>query len=819
MISKSWIGTLLGLEDLESVESIEASFVAPWAREEPIWVLLGCAALVAISLVFYLFFQGRRRRLGLFLAGLRATSLCLLLLILAEPVLLLTSIHRPRPLLWLLFDGTESMNLRDELPARDREEIERTLELEPRPGASGSPAEAPSRREQVTALLEREDAAWLRELGQKFRVRPFRLSRADGVQALSWPSDPAAVIDPDFSESPAFETFLEELDSAGEVTALGSAFRDLARRQGRDRLGAVVVVSDFDQNTGPPALESARELGVPVHTIGVGPESAVDLQVALQAPLVMKKSERSTLVATVRQQGLSGQSVEVRLSVRDLEAGEAAGVEHVETRTVELGAEPGNVEFSYTPTRTGRFAFVAEVDRQEGEILDQNNLREREVRIRDDFLRLLFVEYEPTWEWRFIKEVFHRDKLVGTRGFRTFLRSADPRVREANPLFLPTLNLRRSKFFESDVIFIGDLPATALGERFCDMVREWVSQFGGGLVILSGPRHGPGQLVGTPLEEMLPVVLEPHARRFDGRPFEMRLSAESRQIDFMQLGASPAENEKAWKNLGPLDWYQPVVRPHPLATVLAEHPEHTCVDGETPQPLIAMRRYGKGEVVYLGFNETWRLRRKYGELYYRQFWGQMIHRLGLSHSLGVEKRFVVRSDRPVYRPDDPVTITVEAHDRDFTPLRLESTGLTALEGVLHLPRGGDRDEVPVRLSPLSDGVFEARATVWLRGEHRISVNDPVTGEVVEATFQVVDRSLEHRRATRNVALQEEIALETGGRSTGLVEAIDLPSRIEAPRTLETRVAIVPLWNTWLFFILVVVALLVEWLTRKLVHLP
>jgi len=50
-------------------------------------------------------------------------------------------------------------------------------------------------------------------------------------------------------------------------------------------------------------------------------------------------------------------------------------------------------------------------------------------------------------------------------------------------------------------------------------------------------------------------------------------------------------------------------------------------------------------VIYLGFNETWRLRRKYGELYYRQFWGQMIHRLGLSHALGSQKdftRFTIR---------------------------------------------------------------------------------------------------------------------------------------------------------------------------------
>src|SRR5690606_9976155 len=125
-------------------------------------------------------------------------------------------------------------------------------------------------------------------------------------------------------------------------------------------------------------------------------------------------------------------------------------------------------------------------------------------------------------------------------------------------------------------------------------------------------------------------------------------------------------------NLGRLPWYQPVARLHPLGTALAVHPTATTVDLKTRQPLIAVRRYGKGEVVYVGFNETWRLRRKYGERYYRQFWGQMIHRLGLSHALGSQKRFIVRTDRQQYQADDKVVLTVEAYDANFEPLNEET---------------------------------------------------------------------------------------------------------------------------------------------------
>jgi len=92
-------------------------------------------------------------------------------------------------------------------------------------------------------------------------------------------------------------------------------------------------------------------------------------------------------------------------------------------------------------------------------------------------------------------------------------------------------------------------------------------------------------------------------------------------------------------------------------------------------------------VIYLGFNESWRLRRKYGELYYRQFWGQMIHRLGLSHALGSQKRFVVRTDRQKYQPDDKVLLSVEAYNANYEPLTEEDVPNRTLSAELTSPGG------------------------------------------------------------------------------------------------------------------------------------
>lgn len=816
MNANSWIGWLLGLENVTAINAVDPSFAAPWAHQAPAWVFFGCLALCALALTYYLKYQPTKRpKTRLALAIVRALVLCLLLIVLADPVLTVKINNSPRPQLWFLFDGTESMAIEDTLSDTERERLNKAVSL--KPAAEPSSAK-PTRADYVRSWIQNKDAKVLARLSEKFRLRGFILDRPDGIRNLEWSSSAGDAVD--------LAKAAEQLTTTGQVTALGKAFDDLAQRRAAGQLAGLVVVSDFDQNSGPPPLARAQKLGVPVYAVGVGPAAAVDLAVDLQAPPVMKKSERSTVLVTLRPSGLEGQSVVVTVTARPLDAAASAAPEasiEVGRRTVELKGNTLAVEFPYTPEQAGRFEFLVDVPALSGEVVSENNRAAREVNIRDDFLRLLFVEYEPTWEWRFIKEVFHRDPLVGVRGFRTFLRSSDPKVRGGNELFLPTLTPKRSDFFASDVIFLGDVPAEMLSGHFCDMVKEYVSTFGGGLVILGGPRFGPGQLASTPLAELLPVSIEPESRRRESREreeFPLRLTAEAYQYDFMQLGSNPSENKKAWDNLGMLSWYHPVSRPHPLATVLAEHPKDTCADGKTPQPLIAVRRYGRGEVVYLGFNETWRLRRRHGELYYRQFWGQMIHRLGLSHALGSQKRFVVRTDRRQYQADDKVIVTAEAYDANFEPLVADKLSDRKLTGELLLPdqTGAGAESRKIALGQLREGVFEARIPVFQAGPHRLRVKDPVTGEASEVNFQVAKLSAERRSAVRNVALQREIAQATGGKTYDLETASRLVDDVQLVPIVETNVKVFPLSATWLGFFAIVLLLLAEWLFRKSIHM-
>ena len=804
---------------LTSIESVEPILTARWSEHGAFWIVVGMVAGMLAVVWHYRTHQKKgslqaRTVLGI----LRGTLLGLLLLTLALPALRLGIREIRYPTVYWVFDGTDSMTIRDHLPASERADTERVLDGQAQPASSATTL--PTRMEHLQQWLQRPQSG---SLAHKMAESPVRW------QAFLFDGTTTSRLQRISTDGANRLTELAaRLTTNGQVTALGAVFQDLTQQPGAGELGAVVLFSDFAHNSGPsPTLDdersALRSINVPVHTVGVGPQKTVDLLVDLQTDAKMKRGERTELLVQVRQAGLDELRVGLKVTARHLDDSEAAQRSEpvvVDRREITLTGSEQSVRVAFVPDRFGEWEFVAEVDRQRGEVISQNNRVVRQVTVIDEHLRLLYVAHEPTWEWRFIKEVFHRDELVGLDGFRTYLGSSDPQVRRRNELFLESLTPPNSEFFENDVIFLGDLPSAAITARFGEMVEHFVGRLGGGLVVIAGPRFGPSALIDSPISGMLPVYLERESQLRDDREFRLRLTPYADHLAFMEL---QAESDKVagpgWDNLDELPWYQPVAAVHPQATVLAEHPRDTCRDGRTLQPLIALRRYGNGEVVYLGFNEMWRLRRTYGERYYRRFWSQLIYRLGMSHAIGADKRFVLRTDRQQYRVGDTLTLSVQAYDENYEPFSendLPPEGLVAeiLAADENLTESRRRVSVPL----VREGILEAQLPVLTAGRFRVRATDPVTGRSREQVFRVSDASAEQQSAVRNVKLQREISRITGGQAHELHSADELADELELPPTTRRVTRIYPLWNTPFWFVLIVGLMLTEWLGRRVVDL-
>ena len=237
-----FIGRALGIENVQSIDQVSLSFGAAWAERNAAWLLFGCLAVSALAGMFYLKFQPwGKPNARLVLAVTRARLLSLILAILADPVMVIRLVSNPRPLLWVLFDGTDSMAIEDEMSDSERSALAQATGVDSPTGTSKH-----SRQEYVRAMLMKKNGNLFEQLETKYRLKPFVFDRGDGVRALE-------------SGKPGNEDFdaqrvAEQLTTTGQVTALGKALEDLSLRHATSSLDGLVVISDFEQNSGPPSF-------------------------------------------------------------------------------------------------------------------------------------------------------------------------------------------------------------------------------------------------------------------------------------------------------------------------------------------------------------------------------------------------------------------------------------------------------------------------------------------------------------------------------------------------------------------------------------
>src|SRR5262245_15600000 len=221
-----FLGHLLKLGRLESIDSVDARLAATWAQMFGVWLVPAFFLLCVAAIFFYVRFQTRARPgLRLLLAVSRALLLCLLLLFLADPILIVRLSHTPRPWFWVLFDGSDSMAIEDEYADADRQKLDAatglvpvlaSAQVQPPPGNSSATdsTKRPSRQEYVAAMLKKRDGNILRQLSEKYRLKAFQFERPDGAGELKTQADDE-LIDP--------AQWAEQLATIGKVTALGQA--------------------------------------------------------------------------------------------------------------------------------------------------------------------------------------------------------------------------------------------------------------------------------------------------------------------------------------------------------------------------------------------------------------------------------------------------------------------------------------------------------------------------------------------------------------------------------------------------------------------
>jgi hypothetical protein len=738
--------------------------------------------------------SGRQR---LALIALRVSTVLLLLLIWMHPVIRLSEARSTRGALLVLQDASASMGIRDtRLQAEDQE---RALLAYGASDASLANAE-PSRRDLVEAIAANPELNLWPRLSDKVDVLVSTFGRA--ASEPSWMVPPGEPI----SLAQASE-FFANLPHDAPATAVSDSLKEAMQMTAGRPLTAVLLISDGVNNAGSPlptALDVTARRGLPLYVYAPGVSAPRDLSIlSFSGPAMAFAREDAVLNVRLKNTGLQGEHTQVDL---------LRGEETIDSQKLKIETD-GEVElaFNYTASEAGEFDLSVVVKTLRGEVTEANNTANMRLRVLDRRVKVLLIEQEPRWDFRYLLDTLKRDRRVEVDavmldGDATLGRDPDSRFLSG----LPT----PQELLEYVIVVIGDIDPSRLSAAHLGALDSLARQTGGGLVFHAGPKFNPLAYRHTPLESLLPVTLPASVNESSARyaePVSLLLTPTGRRSPLLRLDADSTVSESRWRSFPGVRWTAHTGPAKPAAEVLLVDPSDAKRSQGQAQVVLARMSVGRGQVFYFGFDETWRWRSRLGERDYLKIWGQVFLKLGVERLTGASDLVQLNTVRSAYALGETVLISGRIFTDDFQALDLpEVPGVLTIE-----PTDVDaeviRQNVTFKSRSGGSGDYELELLASTPG--RYSVHTQLDPEAT-VVFSVDASNLELRDAALNLTGLEQIASQTGElfREEDLIQ---LPERIAAtlPTVQELR-EFEPAFHPLIYMLLLLLPT-VEWTMRRI----
>jgi len=571
-------------------------------------------------------------------------------------------------------------------------------------------------------------------------------------------------------------------------------------------LASIVVFTDGADNISKNLLSvlnklQTRKIAVNVCAIG-SPQIEKDIEVVqASAPQTVLPESITTAVVSLKSNGYTGKNVvlEVREHGKLVQSKAVTLTRNNDVQTVELNiASKGKGVKSYTVS----------VAAQPGEPIQLNNSQNLLLNIEDMRPKILYLDGTPRWEFKFIREAIDSDKnlqlmtLLRTSGNKFYRQGVENEDNLAAGF--PTT---KEDLFQYKGLILGSIEASFFSNEQLKMIGDFVSERGGGFMMLGGRKSfDEGNYGNTPVADLLPVVLgqSQAGKSLILEPVKFRLTPYGHSHLVTRLVIDENENEKRWNSLPQLEEYNLITNVKPGATALA-----TAGDSRRNVILLATHRYGRGRALALMTSNSWawQMQMPHQDDSHEVFWRQAFHWLVGS----APDQVSLDLDSSVVPQGETVGLNVEVNDRTFT--RLNDAAVVAN---VTWP-SGKTTELPLRWTAKKDGIYRGQFSPDEKGTYRAKVTAVQHGREIgrsERFFIVTDSNLEFFNAGQNKDLLQRIAAETGGRYYTLANARQMPEEMTYLERPNSVPQILPLWDMPILFILLSTLLVFEWAWRK-----
>ena len=812
-----------------------------WMNMPESWGVFVLLLIVAI-IVFGVFWLYRREiqtcpmLVKLTMAGLRLAVLLLLVLMWLRPAVFYQQVSEIKPTIGLLRDSSLSIEQTDKY--ENEAECKRMANLT---GLNEDAiATGQVKRTQLINTAFEKNPSVLKGLRDKGNVRVVDFATGSKQVAFIAGTDNSeeqeTKDDASASDDPNNANTIPDLVPKG----LGTDFYQVIRESldGNSRVSALVMVTEGQHNGNEDPVAIARKAagqGVPIYVVGVGdPNPPRNLSV--QNVYVREKAypdepfevEAELQTTRVGEQGVPGElPVELLQQEIDEATGKLSPAISVETQTIKPPPSGGlmRVNFGHVVGNPGKYVFTVKVPELTGETDANDNADSAEMEVLDAKVKLLLVSGLPSWDYQLVSRMLQQDSTIELSCWLQSMDESRPQEGNAPITQLPQTAEALSEY---NVGILMDPDPKDFSAEWIVNLKKFSKRNSGGVMFVAGPQFS-GEFVTMNrlqgIREILPV------RFGDSQSIEeTEVLAMAREFSassllpvkynmdhpVMSFRSSPAESEQVWSLMPDIYWNFPAISSKPTARVLLERGEKTGTDSN--QPLLVASRYGSGAVLYMGFQETYRWRRLGVQAqYFDRFWIQAIRYLVESRTLEGARRGFLDLDKKKYELGQRVRFVARVMDVDLEPSEVPSHQVTVSNG------NGLTKEVTLKLVPNSAGSYGGSFDAARTGNYEAVLK--ITGETGEPTiepinFRVIPPSAEARANWQHEKLLRQIAKESGGEYLRLSNLKKLPEYIpDAIERVKFNSPPQPLWDCsnflrWVFYLLPVVLLSVEWILRK-----
>ena len=605
----------------------------------------------------------------------------------------------------------------------------------------------------------------------------------------------------------------------GDATDLSDAIA-VRIGQKRDERCAVVLISDGQHNFGGSPLETAKVAGgrnIPIFTVGMGAlERPNDLAVlAVDAPQSVFFEDRLKGAVLLKDDMPPGQAFLLKIEEDGQTLWERSLVtERSNRRKVEFDfpikelvaakrLKNSAVEYTSFP-----LTLAVSIPPLPGEKNLTNNTSVIRCRAVTQKHKLLLLDGRPRWEFRYLRNLFERNPQWEVNALVAGTEGTDDWKRGDAPGQFPT---SRDALFAYDLIGFGEVPAKLLTAEELGWIKEFVGTRGGGLFFIAGQREELRNYAAGPLGTLFPV--EWLGTVSQDRPTLLQLTDRGVTFGPLRLTGAASANTALWKQLPPPHWVAST-KALPGTETLAE-----ALVGSQKLPAIVLRSFGAGQVLWMGIDETWRWRYDVADKYQDAFWHQLADAI-MEPAYTVHNQFVALDAGAVnYQAGDRAEIRVRLRDAHRRLIR-EGHPLAIIA------RDGQKlATIPLTADETSGGAFRGKTAALAPGRYEVRVDaghlvPPGSDLAVEFYVQASGGDAAHELAelTCNEDLLKQMAQASGGdyfREEDVAKLIHKLAPLSSGRIEESETV---LWQSWFWFIPIMVLLTTEWILRKRVGL-